>query len=92
MVHVQLAREWTDDSGTTHAAGETVDVDPGTLARLEVQGWVADPGDGDSDPESWVGPTGGSDSDPDSWVGPTGGSGSDPDSWVGPTGGGRDNG
>jgi hypothetical protein len=72
MVHVQLAQDWTDDDGTTHSAGETVDVDAGTLARLESQGLVADPDDNgdETDPESWVGPSGGS--DPGSWVGPSG--------------------
>lgn len=50
MVHVQLEQGWTDGDGQTHAAGETVDVDAGTLAELEAQGIVADP--------SWLGPTG----------------------------------
>jgi hypothetical protein len=51
MVHVRLEREWTDDSGNTHSAGETVDVDPGTLAKLEAEGIVAEP-------QSWIGITG----------------------------------
>lgn len=50
MVHIQLERDWTDDEGNPHAAGTAVDVDAGTLARLEAEGVVADP--------EWVGPTG----------------------------------
>jgi hypothetical protein len=45
MVSVRLAREWVDDAGASHAAGETVDVDAGTLARLEQSGVVATPGE-----------------------------------------------
>jgi hypothetical protein len=56
MVYVRLEQEWTDEGGNTHAAGETVDVDASTLARLEADGVVADPGLGT---DSWVGPTGG---------------------------------
>lgn len=88
MVYVQLAQDWTDDDGTTHSAGDTVDVDAGTLARLESQGLVADPDDGgdDTDPDSWVGPSGGEETE--SWPGPT--DSDDPDSWVGPSGGSGD--
>jgi hypothetical protein len=41
MVNVRLDQDWTDGDGVSHAAGETVDVDPGTLARLESSGIVA---------------------------------------------------
>jgi len=41
-----LAKDWTDDAGATHRTGETVDVDPVTLAKLEAAGIV------------WRGPTG----------------------------------
>jgi hypothetical protein len=51
MVHVRLEQEWTDEDGNTHSAGETVDVDPGTLAKLEAEGVVAEP-------QSWIGITG----------------------------------
>jgi hypothetical protein len=65
MVHVQLAKDWTDNGGTAHPAGETVDVDAATLARLEKDGIVVEPeGDRDTD---WPGPTG---RNPD-WPGPT---------------------
>jgi hypothetical protein len=74
MVYVQLAQDWTDDEGNSYSAGDTVDVDAGTLARLESNGLVADPGDGDGDSDSWIGPSGG-DEDSDSWIGPSGGTG-----------------
>ena len=41
MVNVRLDQGWTDHDNVYHAAGETVDVDPGTLARLEESGIVA---------------------------------------------------
>ncbi|HEU4424873.1 MAG TPA: hypothetical protein VFR67_20285 [Pilimelia sp.] len=41
MVNVRLDQDWTDDDNVHHAAGETVDVDPGTLAQLEANGIVA---------------------------------------------------
>ncbi|GAA1792699.1 hypothetical protein HC028_01890 [Planosporangium flavigriseum] len=41
MVQVRLAQEWTDGEGSTHAAGETVDVDAVMLAELEANGIVA---------------------------------------------------
>lgn len=56
MVHVMLAQDWTDGEGTNHAAGTTVDVDAGTLAELEAQGVVADPGS--TGAANWIGPTG----------------------------------
>lgn len=68
MVHVHLEREWTDEEGVTHSAGSTVDVDAGTLARLEAAGVVADPQwIGPTGDPRWIGPTG----DPE-WIGPTG--------------------
>lgn len=62
MVHVRLEQEWTDGDGTTHAAGETVDVDAATLASLQEQGIV-------SETTAWAGPTG---TDEANWAGPTG--------------------
>jgi hypothetical protein len=41
MVNVRLDQDWTDEDGVSHVAGATVDVDPGTLARLESTGIVA---------------------------------------------------
>jgi hypothetical protein len=41
MVNVRLDQDWTDHDNVYHAAGETVDVDPGTLAQLEESGIVA---------------------------------------------------
>ena len=64
MVHVKLAKAWTDGSGTTHSAGESVDVDAATLADLQEKGVV-------SDAQQWAGPTGPMPTDPDSWAGPT---------------------
>jgi hypothetical protein len=49
-VQVKLARDWTDGTGTAHAAGDIVEVDTVTLAELEETG-VVNPG--------WAGPTGG---------------------------------
>jgi len=77
MVHVRLAQDWTDGGGTAHAAGETVDVDAGTLAELEASGIVLGPGD----QTDWPGPTAVS-SGTDKWPGPTGGEDTD---WPGPT-------
>lgn len=62
MVQVQLARDWTDATGTLHSAGETVEVDAVTLADLEATGVVQV-----DKTDSWGGPTG-----TDSWGGPTG--------------------
>jgi hypothetical protein len=75
MVHVKLDKAWTDDDGTTHSAGETVDVDAATLAELQEKGIV---GDGNE----WAGPT----ASPDAWAGPTAPPKDDED-WAGPTGG-----
>lgn len=56
MVYVRLNGEWTDTDGVSHGAGETVDVDPTTLAELQAAGLVTETsksGDG----TEWVGPT-----------------------------------
>jgi len=58
-VQVKLARDWTDGTGATHAAGDIVEVDTVTLAKLEETG-VVNP--------AWAGPTGGE----KDWAGPTG--------------------
>ena len=50
MVHVKLDKAWTDGAGTTHSAGESVDVDAATLADLQEKGIV-------SDAKKWAGPT-----------------------------------
>lgn len=62
MVYVRLDAEWTDSDGISHAAGEMVDVDAGTLAELEAQGIVGAQAE-------WAGPTGTESTD---WAGPTG--------------------
>jgi hypothetical protein len=72
MVYVQLAQDWTDDDGTTHSAGEMVDVDAGTLAELESAGIVASPSEGGDEPVSWPGPTATTtDTGTEAWPGPT---------------------
>lgn len=43
MVCVRLDREWMDQRGASHAPGDLVDVDAGTLAELEAIGVVAAP-------------------------------------------------
>jgi hypothetical protein len=68
MVYVRLARDWTDQVGALHGAGDLVDVDAITLAELEAAGTVGEP-EGDS---AWPGPT--TPGDPegdDAWPGPT---------------------
>src|SRR5690606_31394390 len=65
MVYVRLAKEWTDGDGTTHSAGDMVDVDAATLAELEASGIVEGSG---GKTQAWPGPTGG---DTDAWPGPT---------------------
>lgn len=61
MVYVKLERSWTDPAGTTHDAGAMVDVDAGTLASLQANGTVTEPGGGDPRPDTsgWAGPDGG---------------------------------
>lgn len=71
MVHVQLQRDWKDSDGVVHMAGDTVDVDVSTLARLESEGRVAE-SPGSQEEESRIG-GGGPTTDPTSWVGPTSG-------------------
>jgi hypothetical protein len=43
MARVRLDAEWTGPDGVTHAAGDTVDVDAETLARLRELGVVREP-------------------------------------------------
>ena len=86
MVYVRLEHDWTAEDGSAHAAGTMVDVDVSTLAHLEAQGLVADPGAGGDNPGSWIGPTGGSDEAEER------GGGSGGDSWIGPTGGDKSSG
>ncbi|MFI6757860.1 hypothetical protein ACIBF5_01765 [Micromonospora sp. NPDC050417] len=60
MVYVQLVQGWTDEEGVNHAAGEMVDVDAATLARLQAEGIVGEEGGGSGgggDHKEWVGPT-----------------------------------
>ncbi|MFC0003343.1 hypothetical protein [Micromonospora siamensis] len=56
MVYVKLEGDWTDSSGVTHSAGESVDVDAATLAELQAEGLVSE-GGGGKDGTDWVGPT-----------------------------------
>jgi hypothetical protein len=59
MVNVRIDREWTDGDGAGHAAGDTVDIDAATLARLEADGVVTSkPGPGDRGNDPWPGETG----------------------------------
>lgn len=85
MVHVRLAKDWTDGNGSAHEAGDMVDVDAATLAELEAAGIVAAwPGPTGGEGDAWPGPTA---TGTDKWAGPTGGQ---TDAWPGPTGGGGD--
>lgn len=47
MVYVKLEKPWTDGDGIGHAAGEMVDVDAATLAKMQEAGVVTE----------WIGPT-----------------------------------
>ncbi|WBB95113.1 MULTISPECIES: hypothetical protein [unclassified Solwaraspora] len=60
MVYVKLEQDWTDPSGASHGAGEMIDLDAGTLAKLQEEGVVA---------EEWIGPTG--EKVGTNWIGPT---------------------
>jgi hypothetical protein len=60
-VQVRLAQTWTETGGAAHRAGDLVDVDAITLAKLEACG-VVTPNDS-TEPQSgaigsWAGPTG----------------------------------
>ncbi|MFU8849928.1 hypothetical protein ACNAW0_02900 [Micromonospora sp. SL1-18] len=78
MVYVKLERDWTDAAGVAHSAGESVDVDAATLAKLQAQGTVSE-GSGDGEESAnWAGPTGAT----TDWAGPTGAT----TDWAGPTG------
>ncbi|WP_329102580.1 hypothetical protein OG792_24320 [Micromonospora sp. NBC_01699] len=60
MVYVQLVQGWTDEAGVNHPAGEMVDVDAATLARLQAEGIVGEAGGGAGGGgvgTDWVGPT-----------------------------------
>ncbi|NJC69722.1 hypothetical protein HC031_08310 [Planosporangium thailandense] len=59
MVYVRLARDWTDDEGLEHDAGDMVDVDAVTLAQLEADG-VVEASDTRETPvlTAWAGETG----------------------------------
>ena len=60
MVYVRLAQGWVDGGGASHAAGDMVDVDAGTLAQLESRGIVSSAGEADGPrddaDEVWAGP------------------------------------
>jgi hypothetical protein len=61
MVYVQLDGDWTDGEGVNHSAGESIDVDAATLARLQAEGIVSESGSGSGGGEAhtdWLGPTG----------------------------------
>ena len=54
---VRLTGDWTDPGGSSHHAGETIEVDAVTLAQLEAAGVIdASPGKG-SDVPQWPGLT-----------------------------------
>jgi|HigsolmetaAR206D_1030411.scaffolds.fasta_scaffold01252_8 hypothetical protein len=63
MVYVRLEKEWTDGDGVGHSAGDMIDVDAATLAKLQAAGIVAGEG---VEPGAKGGPTEGTD-----WLGPT---------------------
>ena len=91
MVAVRLARGWIGYGGAVHRAGDLVDVDPVTLAKLEASG-VVTPSES-AGTQQWAGPTGEEPPDDDrtvAWAGPTGDDDDDDgddDSgeWAGPT-------
>jgi hypothetical protein len=58
MVYVRLDGDWTDEGGVAHSAGEMVDVDAATLARLQAEGVVSETthGTGSGDKTEWAGP------------------------------------
>lgn len=98
MVAVRLARGWIGYGGAVHRAGELVDVDAVTLARLEASGVVTP----SESTEKWPGPTTAGrarsltgDADDGerttAWAGPTGDSDDDDKDAdrAGPTGGNR---
>lgn len=58
-MYVRLAGDWADQCGAVHTAGEFVDIDVITLARLEEQGVVESAGEPDGEEpkgEDWWGP------------------------------------
>ncbi|ROT31293.1 hypothetical protein [Micromonospora sp. HM5-17] len=63
MVYVRLEKEWTDGNGVGHSAGDMIDVDAATLAKLQAAGIVAgesaEPGStgGGQEGTDWLGPT-----------------------------------
>jgi hypothetical protein len=94
MVQVRLAQTWTDTGGAAHRAGDLVDVDAITLAKLEACG-VVTPNDS-TEPRSgatpdWAGPTGPDTTGPDTTGPDTDIAGPTPDieeltaEWAGPT-------
>jgi hypothetical protein len=68
-VYVRLAGVWADPTGKVHDAGDFVDIDAVTLARLEERGVVDNPGEDIQGPD-WQGP--GEDDEPSQpqWQGP----------------------
>ena len=86
-MQVRLAQTWTDAGGAAHRAGELVDVDAITLAKLEASGVVTP----NESPEprragDWAGPTG-PERDKADVAGPTGDELKDEKTagWAGPT-------
>jgi hypothetical protein len=67
-VYVRLAMPWADPSGTVHGAGEFVDVDVVTLAKLEEQGVVENAGE-DFEETEFIGP-GESEDEGQQFIGP----------------------
>ncbi|MFU8872490.1 hypothetical protein [Micromonospora sp. SL4-19] len=55
MVFVRLESDWTDGDGVAHSAGDSVDVDAGTLASLQAEGIVSE-GSGGDETANWAGP------------------------------------
>jgi hypothetical protein len=73
MQYVRLDKDWVDDNGVAHTAGEMLLIDAPTLARLSDEGIVGD--SSTEDQEDWQ-----ADWQEEQWSGPT----EESESWAGP--------